>query len=214
MLNRLGSELHNDAEPPRAPVSLPSLKFLKEPWVDDHDEAERREIAAKFLEARAIKSAAECWQAYGRASSFEAFLKIGQGLLVGRNLILKSTGANAPHGRRYSLAFSRWIREHKFETMAKSLRSVCIDLAENSDAITAWRATLSEKQRRRLTGPLSNVSRWKASLAHGNSRSPTDLRRDAKAAWARFCACAKALPASEAKPLWRLIAAEATIHIG
>jgi hypothetical protein len=41
VLNRLGGELHNDAEPPPAPVSLPSLKFLREPWVDDHDEAER-----------------------------------------------------------------------------------------------------------------------------------------------------------------------------
>ena len=49
--------------------------------------------------------------------------------------------------------------------------------------------------------------------AHGNGKCPTDLRRDAQQAWARFCACTKALPAGEAAPLWRLIAAEATIHI-
>jgi hypothetical protein len=39
------------------------------------------------------------------------------------------------------------------------------------------------------------------------------LMRDAKAAWARFCACTRVLPADEAQPLWRLIAAEATTHV-
>ena len=165
------------------------------------------------MEARTVKAAAECWQAYGRASSFEAFLKIGQGLLVGRNLVLRSTGANAPHGRRYSLAFSRWIREYKFETMAKSLSSVCIDLAENAEAITAWRDTLPERQRKRLVHPLSVTRRWRAATAHDNGKCPADLKRDAIAAWARFRSCLEALPASEARVLWRLIAAEATIHI-
>jgi hypothetical protein len=196
-----------------APVSVPSLQFLtKGPPPDD--EPERRETAAKFLEARAIKAAAECWQAYGRASSFEAFLKIGQGLLVGRNLVLKSTGANAPMGRRYCAAFSLWIEAHGFSGMQKSLRSASIELAEHGEEIAAWRATLPEKQRRRLTGPLSNVQRWRASTAHSSGRSPTDLKRDAVASWRRFCACTKALPADEARPLWQSVAAEATTHVG
>jgi hypothetical protein len=143
---------------------------------------------------------------------FRGFLKIGRGLLVGRNLILKSTGANAPIGRRYSLAFSEWIDGHGFAGMQKSLRSASIELAEHAKEITAWRSTLPEKQRRRLTGPLSNVRRWQAATAH-NGKCPQDLKRDAKAAWARFCACARALPVDEAQPLWQSVAAEATIHV-
>jgi hypothetical protein len=212
VLSRLGEELRSDHNRLPRPVTMPALEFLQQgPPIDT--EPERREVAAKFLEARTVKAAAECWQAYGRASSFEAFLKIGQGLLVGRNLVLRSTGANAPHGRRYSLAFSRWIREYKFETMAKSLRSVCIDLAENAEAITAWRDTLPERQRKRLVHPLSVTRRWRAATAHDNGKCPADLKRDAIAAWARFRSCLEALPASDARVLWRLIAAEATIHI-
>jgi hypothetical protein len=116
-------------------------------------------------------------------------------------------------GQHYSREFGIWMERYGFAGMQKSLRSACIDLAENAKEVTAWRATLDERARRRLTGPLANVRRYKASLAHGNGKSPTDLRRDANAAWARFCACAKALPATEAQPLWRLIAAEATVHI-
>jgi hypothetical protein len=78
--------------------------------------------------------------------------------------------------------------------MAKSLRSVCIDLAENSDAITAWRNALPERQRRRLVHPLSVTPRWRASTAHSRPM-PQDLRRDAKAAWQRFCVLTSALPA-------------------
>jgi hypothetical protein len=56
--------------------------------------------------------------------------------------------------------------------MQKSVRSVAIELAENITAIEQWRSTLDERTRRRLVHPLSNVARWKASLAHGNGRSP------------------------------------------
>jgi hypothetical protein len=54
-------------------------------------------------------------------------------------------------------------------------------LHENAKAIEAWRATLPERQRRRLVHPLSNVRRWQASLNHGNGKCPTDLKRDAVA---------------------------------
>jgi hypothetical protein len=43
-------------------------------------------------------------------------------------------------------------------------------LHEKATAIEAWRATLPERQRKRLVGPLSNVRRWRASLNHGNGK--------------------------------------------
>ena len=91
--------------------------------------------------------------------------------------------------------------------------SVAIELHENAEAITAWRDTLPERQRKRLISPLAVTRRWKASTAHGNGKSPTDLKRDAVAAWRRFRSCLERLPATDAQPLWRLIAAEATTHV-
>ncbi len=136
---------------------------------------------------------------------------VGKALAVGRDFALRVTGANRPEGRRYCAEFSAWIEAHGFAGMQKSVRSVAIELAENIAAIEQWRSTLPERQRRRLVHPLSNVRRWRAST-QGNGRCPADLKRDAKAAWARFCACAKALPADEARPLWQSVVAEATIH--
>jgi hypothetical protein len=51
--------------------------------------------------------------------------------------------------------------------MPKSTRSVAIELHENAAAIEQWRSTLSERQRRRLIHPLSNVRRWRASIDFG-----------------------------------------------
>jgi hypothetical protein len=211
MLSRLGADLLVDNRPP-VPVTVPELSFLKKgPPVDD--EPERRETAAKFLEARTIKAGVECWQAIGRAESFEAWVKIGKALQIGRDYSLKATGANRPMGQIYCKAFSAWIDQHGFAGMPKSTRSVAVELAENVTAVEAWRSTLPERQRKRLVHPLSVTRRWKASTAHGNGKCPQDLRRDAKAAWARFRGCLEGLPAAEAQPLWRLIAAEATIHV-
>jgi hypothetical protein len=203
-LNRLGVEAFNK---PPSPITLPKLN-LPDLAIEDIEE-EAREAAARVAERRTIRRGLDAWAAINKAESFEGWLAIGAALSIGRDFALRTTGANAPIGRRYSLAFSEWIKRHGFETMAKSVRSVAIELVENIGTIEAWRATLSEKQRRRLVHPLSNVRRWRASTAHDNGRSPTDLRRDAKAAWARFCACVTALPATEAAPLWATALAEA-----
>jgi len=72
--------------------------------------------------------------------------------------------------------------------MAKSVRSLAIELHENAKAIEAWRATLPERQRRRLVHPLSNVRRWRAATTH-NGKCPQDFKRDAIAAWRRFVSC-------------------------
>jgi len=55
-------------------------------------------------------------------------------------------------------------------------RSYAIELHENLKAITKWRATLPERQRRRLIGAQANVKRWRASLNHGNGKCPQDLK--------------------------------------
>ena len=161
-INGFGAELWDRFQPP--PVTLPALKLDN----IDIEAVERAATAAKFLEARTIRTGVECWQAIGRAESFEAWVKIGKALQIGRDYSLKATGANRPMGQIYCKAFSAWIDQHGFAGMPKSTRSVAVELAENVTAVEAWRSTLPERQRKRLVHPLSVTRRWKASTAHGN----------------------------------------------
>jgi hypothetical protein len=54
------------------------------------------------------------------------------------------------------------MTENYFDRVPKSTRSVAIVLAENAEAITAWRNALPERQRQRLVHPLSCTRRWRA----------------------------------------------------
>jgi hypothetical protein len=96
--------------------------------------------------------------------------------------------------------------------MPAPTRSVAVELHEHAEAITSWRDSLPERQRKRLVHPLAVTRRWKVAL-QAKEQAVTDTRK-ATAAWARFVAHVEALAPEEALPLWRLIAAEATIHIG
>jgi hypothetical protein len=104
------------------------------------------------------------------------------------------------------------MKTHGFDAMAKSVRSVTIELHENAKAIETWRATLPERQRRRLVHPLSNVRRWRAATGQYQAVRSRDLKWDAQSAWARFVACAKALPPDLARPLWQAAYTEAAAH--
>jgi hypothetical protein len=95
---------------------------------------------------------------------------------------------------------------HGFDAMAKSVRSVAIELHENAKAIEAWRATLPERQPRRLVHPLSNVRRWQAPTGQYQAQRFRDIKWEAQAAWRKFCACVSALPFDQARhsgrPTW------------
>jgi hypothetical protein len=120
MLNRLGAEIDNHAAPPPVAVTLPELSIQKIPLVDDG--AERREVAAKFLEARTIKIGAECWQSISKSSSFENWSRVAKALLIGKSFALRTSGASAPMGRRYALAFSKWAQQHHLDGMPSATR--------------------------------------------------------------------------------------------
>ena len=82
-----------------------------------------------------------------------------------------------------------------------SARSVAIELVENLPAIEQWRATLTEKQRRRRIHPLSNVAAWRKATA-GKIARAGDRVKAAGATWRRFVTLMEALPADQAAPLW------------
>jgi hypothetical protein len=178
-------------------VPKPTLPVFN---LDDHQlEIEAREVQARIIERRTIRRGRDAWEQINKVESFDGWKAIDAALAVGKAHALRVTGANAAWGRNYSRVFSQWIKQHGFDAMAKSVRSVAIELHENAKAIEAWRATLPERQKRRLVHPLSNVRRWRAATTH-NGRCPTDLKRDAVAAWRRFVSCVAVLPGDEAMP--------------
>jgi hypothetical protein len=188
---------------PRPPISLPRLDFMAE-------EDDPKETAERISTMRTIRAGRDAWQAINKAESFDGWKAIGAALAVGKAHALRVAGANAAWGRNYSREFSEWIERHGFDSMAKSVRSVAIELHENATAIEAWRATLPEKQQRRLVHPLSNVRRWRASTTNGQGKCPIDLKRDALAAWRRFVSCIELLPPDQARPLWQAVQAQTT----
>jgi hypothetical protein len=203
-LNHVGGEVFRSPPPvTRPPINLPPLD-------DKAIEAEARAAAAKI---KTIRAGRDAWEAINKAQSFDGWKAIGAALAVGKAHALKVARVRQAWGRAYGLEFGAWIKAHGFERMPAATRSVAIELHENAEAITAWRDTLPERQRKRLISPLAVTRRWKASTAHGNGKSPTDLKRDAVAAWRRFRSCLERLPATDAQPLWRLIAAEANTHV-
>jgi hypothetical protein len=175
------------------------------------EEDDPKETAERIATMRTIRAGRDAWEEINRAESFESWKLIGAALAVGKAHALKITGANAAWGQHYSREFGKWIKQHGFDKMAKSVRSVAIELHENANAIEAWRTTLPERQRKRLIHPLSNVRRWRAATAH-NGECPQDLKRDAMAAWRRFVCCVKALPPHEAETLWQVAVAELVAH--
>jgi hypothetical protein len=201
-LNILGDEKRQQPKP----VTLPKVVLRT---LDD----DAREIAEAATEKRIIRAGIDAWDAIKKAESFAGWLAIGKALQVGKEVALKSTGANSAWGQVYSKAFSEWIKRHHFDRMPSPTRSVAIELAENAEAITVWRDSLPEKQKRRLVHPLSVTRRWRAATTH-NGKSPTDLKRDATAAWRRFVVCVKALPPDMAAPLWQAAQTQATAFLG
>jgi hypothetical protein len=203
MLTPRGDEI------PPTPVTLPALRL---PEIDKEVIAdETRAVAKRIAERRTVRRGRDAWEAISKAESFEGWKAIGAALAVGKHHALKVTGANAAWGRNYSREFSEWIKQHGFERMQKSVRSVAIVLHENAEAITTWRDGLPERQRRRLIHPLSVTRRWRAATGQYQAHRFRDAKLEAGYAWRRFVACVSALPEREAAPLWQAVLAE--VHL-
>jgi hypothetical protein len=189
------------------PPTLPAVNLS-----DLDVEREAKEAAARVAERRVIRNGRDAWEAIAKTETLDAWLRIGAALYVGKLRAIRVTRSNSGWGAAYSKEFGRWMREFGFGNMPKQVKSWAILLHENARSIEAWRATLPERQRRRLVHPLSNVRRWRAATGQYQAVRSRDLKWDAQSAWARFVACAKAVPPDLARPLWQAAYTEAAAH--
>jgi hypothetical protein len=198
-LNGLGTEKKQQP----APVSLPVLSL------PDDDDRAIEEAASRIAERRTIRIGRDAWESVTKAESFVAWKAIGAALAIGKTQALRVTGVNQAWGSRYSRVFGDWMKLHGFDLMPKSMRSVAIEMHENISEIEKWRATLTDKQRRRLAGPLQNVRRWRRETGQTKSKCDDNALKAAAAAWRRFVSCVEALPPDQAAPLWGEVQAKA-----
>jgi hypothetical protein len=192
---------------PRLPKAV-TLRALNLPSPDPEAEAaEAAETAKRAIVTKTIRQGRDAWEQIGNANSFSAWCRIGAALSVGKSRALKITGANAAWGQNYSREFGAWMKAHGFAAMRPSDRSHAITLHENLTAIEQWRASLPDKQRRRLRGAQQNVKRWRR-----ETRQPSEPCRDsvamAVAAWRCFVSRVRALPTEQAAPVWQAALAE------
>jgi hypothetical protein len=193
-LNDLGEEIY------AKPVTLPKFKLA-----DIDVVAEAREAAAIVAERRVIRTGLDAWRLIHKAESFENWKLIGAALAIGKQHALRATGANDTSSRHYIKWFSRWLVENGFGVMKPQTRSWAIALHENAAAITTWRDSLpAGRGRRRPLNPQSCVKGWQRSLANGNGRCSQDWKREAVAAWRRFCFCVQALPPGDQAQMWAM----------
>jgi hypothetical protein len=111
----------------------------------------------------AIAEGRQAWkQIRSRAlASWNDWLSVGHALLVGRAIVMRETGVNAPVGGRYNAAMTKWLAAEGFETVSTSERYNAIKCAEHEAEIEAWRQTLTGPQLRRYNSPSCVLNYWK-----------------------------------------------------
>jgi len=166
-------------------------EYLTQPVVKKEQRAEAQTNSVVLMGLAA-------WRAIGRSRGIEQHRLIGAALDVGRQAAIRAT--NCSNGGRYTRTFSQWLAERGFAEMPRSTRAWTLALYDAGSELTTWFRTLPESKRNRLLQPQSIVGAWKAAT---RPPRPEDLKRDAKSAWKKLCACMQALPPDERTTLWQ-----------
>jgi hypothetical protein len=185
-------------------VPKPSLPVFN--LTDIDIEREAKEAAARVATTRIIRRGRDCWDAIHKSESFEGWAAIGAALAIGKSHALRVTGANRAWGSAYSREFGQWMKINGFRLMRPSDRSCAIELHENFVAISAWRDSLDNRERRRLIGAQANVKRWRIAT---QPRPNADAVAKAECALKHFLSCMAKLPADQAAPLWQMAQTQA-----
>jgi len=119
-----------------------------------------------------IKKARAAWRELKTDMTWEKWVHVGHGLVLGREDAMRDSGANAPHGRRYSKAFAAWLDANDFGDIDKGDRARLFSCMDNLAAIKEWRATLTMTERLRLNHPSSMWRRYEKTLVP--KPKPTD----------------------------------------
>jgi hypothetical protein len=111
------------------------------------------------------------------------WLDVARALAIGRTVALKVAGTNQPVGTRYNTAMGVWLRENGLADIVAQERYRLFLILQNLAEIEAWRAGLSDAQRRRLNHPNAVWSHWRKHKTDDDRGAP-EARNRVKAATA------------------------------
>jgi hypothetical protein len=124
-----------------------------------------------------VRRGQEAWQRHIQKgdATWDDWMAIGDALLIGRQDAMVAAKTKQPIGSRYNSKFGRWLARHHFDNIDKGDRRRLIEVIENRPAIEAWRETLTQTVRLRLSHPSSVLQKWKAGT-EGKEPKPRTLR--------------------------------------
>jgi hypothetical protein len=115
------------------------------------DETRKEELAAEA--AHRIKS----------GQHWTDWMMVGDGLMVGRHKAMYAAGTNAPKGKGYAKAFSRWMSTRPWALdLDNPTRNDLFWCVDRRSEIEAWRDTLAQNERARINHPSSMKRRFEA----------------------------------------------------
>ncbi|MGJ4928606.1 hypothetical protein ACQR1I_14225 [Bradyrhizobium sp. HKCCYLS2038] len=100
----------------------------------------------------------------GERMSFQDWCAVGRACRIGRREAMILAGVNSPKGAAYSLRMSGWLADHGLGDIDRMDQFWSMQMADNVEAVAAWRDALPELKRRRYTTPHGIVSGWRKSL--------------------------------------------------
>jgi hypothetical protein len=107
----------------------------------------------------------------------------GAAILTGHNLAVEKAHGES-NGKLYNQEYGNWLQLHGFDDMDAADRRKLIALMKNLDQVEAWRATLTETERRRQNHPhtiwhawtcRNRGGRFRAAQAAASTSTPSNL---------------------------------------
>jgi hypothetical protein len=121
--------------------------------VTDDKRTERQRRDAE-IEAKAAEAYDDLHNEKKGKNDWASWMRIADGLMVGRRWALERSGQQEPKGKGYNMAFSQWMAaRHWARDLAKPDRLDCIWCAENRTEIEEWRDELPSQERLKKNHP-------------------------------------------------------------
>ncbi|NPU12040.1 hypothetical protein HL666_14810 [Bradyrhizobium sp. 83002] len=118
----------------------------------------------------------------GEKLSFQDWCAVGCACRIGRREAMTLAKVNSPKGTAYSLRMNGWLAEHGLGDISRMDQFWSVQMADNAEAIAAWRDALPDAKRCRFTTPHGIVSGWQRSLQCPSPKLRNTVQRP-RAAW-------------------------------
>jgi hypothetical protein len=148
-----------------------------------HDQVAARPVdelvAHQLTRAEILRQGTAALERLAAAEAWVDWVLVLRALDIGRAMAMADAKTNKPRGRRYAIAFGKWLRLHpEFERIDKSDRVRFHECFTNLDTITAWRESLPTERKLKLNYPPTVLAHWKRSLKSPKSTNKSTTETD------------------------------------